>query len=190
VGKRKRSAESRRRGGFAQELGSVVGHVPAEVGEDLTPGGLLVGGSLGHPFCLRQTENAFQPVFFVSRAVPSPSQSRSPLLGQSDRLTSMAFKLHIPPCISNPAHPLHPPPLEKPLRIQIEGPVVAIQRLLPEISWHTNPLSLEFPQPAGPEIAKLAYRILYGRDVRPELANDIVVRDEYLGWETDVIPYR
>ena len=104
-------------------------------------------------------------------------------------MLSMAFKLHIPPCILTSAHPLRPPPLEKPLRIQIEGPIVAIQKLLPGISWHTNPLSLVFPQPAGPEIAKLAYRALYGRDVRPELANDVVVRDEYLGWVTDVIPY-
>ncbi|GAB1315515.1 hypothetical protein MFIFM68171_05725 [Madurella fahalii] len=93
----------------------------------------------------------------------------------------MAFELHIPPCIRNPAHPLHPPPPEKPLRIQIEGPVVAIQKLLPGVSWQTDPLSLVFPQPAGPEIAKLAYRTVYGRDTCPELANDMVVRDEYLG---------
>lgn len=101
----------------------------------------------------------------------------------------MAFELHIPPCTSTPAHHLHPPLLEKPLRIQIEGPVVAIQKLLPEILWYTDPLSLVFPQPAGPEIAKLAYQKVYGRDIRPELANDIIVRDEYLGWVTDVTPY-
>jgi hypothetical protein len=101
----------------------------------------------------------------------------------------MAFELHIPPCINIPAHPLHPPPLEKPLRIQIDGPVVDIQKLLPEVSWHTNPLSLVFPQPAGPEIARLAYQKIYGRDVRPAVANDMVVRDEYLGWVTDVRPY-
>ncbi len=86
----------------------------------------------------------------------------------------MAFKLHIPRCISTPAHPLHPPPLEKPLRIQIEGPVVAIDKLLPKLSWHMDPLSLVFPQPAGLEIAKLAYQMVYGRPVRPELANDLV----------------
>ncbi|KAK4104119.1 hypothetical protein N658DRAFT_243404 [Parathielavia hyrcaniae] len=104
----------------------------------------------------------------------------------------MAFALHIPPCtvFCTPAHPLHPPPLEKPLRIQIEGPVVAIRMLLPGISWHTDPLSLVIPQRAGPELAKLAYRVIYGRHVRPEFANDQVVRDEYLGWVTDVIPFR
>ncbi|RYP66574.1 hypothetical protein DL771_007727 [Monosporascus sp. 5C6A] len=93
----------------------------------------------------------------------------------------MAFELHIPPCISSPAHPLHSPPLEKPLRVQIDGPVVGIRKLLPELSWHVDPSALVFPQPAGPEISRLAFRKLYGRDVRPELANDMVVRDEYLG---------
>ncbi|KAK3294856.1 uncharacterized protein B0H64DRAFT_401747 [Chaetomium fimeti] len=102
----------------------------------------------------------------------------------------MNFELHIPACICVPAHPLHPPPLEKPLRIQIEGPIVAIQKLLPCISWHTDALSLEFPQPAGPELAKLAYQVIYGRHPRPECADDLVVRDEYLGWVTDVRPFR
>lgn len=102
----------------------------------------------------------------------------------------MAFELHIPPCIHTPAHSLHPPLLEKPLRIQIEGPIVAIQKLLPGISWYTDPLSLKFPQPAGPELAKLAYRVIYGRHTRPEFANDLVVRDEYWGWVTNVIPFR
>ncbi|KAG6361037.1 hypothetical protein INS49_009256 [Diaporthe citri] len=102
----------------------------------------------------------------------------------------MGLQLHIPPCVSDSAHPLHPPPIEKPLRIQIEGPVVAIQKLLPSITWHTDPLNLVFPQPAGHELAKLAYQALFGRDVRPDVATDVVVRDEYLGWVTDVIPYK
>lgn len=102
----------------------------------------------------------------------------------------MGYELHIPPCVSDPAHPLHPPPLEKPLRIQIEGPVVAIQKLLPSIPWPTSSLYLVFPQPAGHELARLAYQAVYGRDVRPEVANDAVVRDEYMGWVTDVIPYK
>jgi hypothetical protein len=103
---------------------------------------------------------------------------------------NMAYELHIPSCICTPAHPFHPPPLEKPLRIQIEGTLVAIEKLLPGISWHTDPLSLVFPQRAGPELARLAYRMLYGRHVRPELVNDLVARDEYLGWVTDVRPLK
>lgn len=102
----------------------------------------------------------------------------------------MGLELYIPPCVSNPAHPLHPPPLEKPLRIQIEGPLVAVQKLLPSISWHTDPLALVFPQPGGHELAKLAYRVLYGQDARHEVTDDMVVRDEYLGWVTDVKPYK
>ncbi|KAI0896288.1 hypothetical protein F4806DRAFT_57277 [Annulohypoxylon nitens] len=94
----------------------------------------------------------------------------------------MALKLHIPPCISTPTHPHHPPPPEKPLRIQIEGPLVSIQKLLPGVQWHTDVMSLVFPQPAGSELAKLAYLEIYGRESSPEIVGDIVVRDEYLGW--------
>ncbi|OTA59739.1 hypothetical protein K449DRAFT_385073 [Hypoxylon sp. EC38] len=39
-----------------------------------------------------------------------------------------------------------------------------------------------FPHPAGPELAKLIYQKIYGREVRSEIAGDMVVRDEYLGW--------
>ncbi|KAI1498404.1 hypothetical protein F5X99DRAFT_326696 [Biscogniauxia marginata] len=91
----------------------------------------------------------------------------------------MALKLHIPHCIQTPAHCLHPPVPKRPLRIQIEGPTVSIERLLPAVSWHTNVRHLEFPQPAGPALAKLAYEAIYERE--PE-ADDVIVRDEYLGW--------
>ncbi|KAK1768181.1 hypothetical protein QBC33DRAFT_569219 [Phialemonium atrogriseum] len=50
-------------------------------------------------------------------------------------------------------------------------------------------LCLVFLQPAGSELARLAYRKLYGRDVCPEVVGDMVVRDEYLGWVPDVKPY-
>jgi hypothetical protein len=94
----------------------------------------------------------------------------------------MALDLDILPCISNPAHHLHPPPSEQSLRIQIEGPLVSIQKLLPKIPWHTDITAHVFPQPVAIELAKLAYRKVYGRDIRPEVAGDLVVRDEYLGW--------
>jgi hypothetical protein len=94
----------------------------------------------------------------------------------------MALELYIPPCVSTSAHPLYPPPPEQPLRIQIEGLLVSIQKLLPEVPWHTDVASPVFPQPAGPELARLAYQKIYGREVRPEVAGDMVVRDEYLGW--------
>ncbi|KAH6658637.1 hypothetical protein BKA67DRAFT_512186 [Truncatella angustata] len=92
----------------------------------------------------------------------------------------MALRLCIPECRRSPAHPLHPPVFEIPLRIQIEGPTIAIERLLPAISWHTNDVTnLEFPQPAGPALASLAFQAIYGR--RPK-ADDVVLQDEYLGW--------
>ncbi|KAH8763296.1 hypothetical protein F5883DRAFT_498889 [Diaporthe sp. PMI_573] len=102
----------------------------------------------------------------------------------------MSFELDIPPCVNDPAHPLHPPPLDKPLRIQIEGPLVAIQKLLPSIQWHTDPLALMFPQPAAHELAKLTYRVIYGQDVRSEVVGDVIVRDEYLGWVMGEIPHK
>lgn len=102
----------------------------------------------------------------------------------------MALELYIPPCVKTPAHPLHPPPSEQPLRIQIEGPLVSIQKLLPGLSWHTDVTSSVFPQPAGLELAKVAYRKIYEREVRPETAGDMVVRDEYLGWVMGETPLR
>lgn len=94
----------------------------------------------------------------------------------------MALPLYIPPCIHTPADQHHLPPHEKPLRIQIEGPLSAIQRLLPDVSWNLGFPGRKFPQPAGPELARLAYQTIYGQDYSPQDPNDLVVRDEYLGW--------
>ena len=105
----------------------------------------------------------------------------------------MALGLHIPPCIEKPPHPLHFPPLEKPLRIQVEGPLTSIQKLLPNVSWPVETNSPPFPLPAGPLLAKLTYQTIYGRDARPEVDgggdnDDLVVRDEYLGWVIEARP--
>ncbi|KAI1108268.1 hypothetical protein F5Y14DRAFT_445601 [Nemania sp. NC0429] len=94
----------------------------------------------------------------------------------------MALELYIPPCIRNPIDPHHPPPPNKPLRIQIEGPLVAIERLFPKIQWHVKDVQPEFPQPAGPKLAELTYSLLYGRNASPDIQGDLVVRHEYLGW--------
>ncbi|KAL7919834.1 hypothetical protein ACQKWADRAFT_300187 [Trichoderma austrokoningii] len=69
----------------------------------------------------------------------------------------MALKLHIPPCIDDPAHHLHPPAPERPLRIQIEGPLVAIERLFPAIEWRVDVRFGEFPQPVAQKLANMAY---------------------------------
>ena len=73
----------------------------------------------------------------------------------------MALELFIPPCIHNPRHCLHPPPPTRPLRIQIQGPLESIQKLLPNTSWHKIVPS---PQPGGLELASLTHRALYGEE--------------------------
>ncbi|KZL71117.1 arginine deiminase type-3 [Colletotrichum tofieldiae] len=85
----------------------------------------------------------------------------------------MALQLYIPPCIHRPPHHLHLPSANKPLRIQIQGPLQSIQKLIPNVPWH--PI-MSFPQPRGQELTKLIYETLYGAPV---------VRDEYLAWVMD-----
>lgn len=67
------------------------------------------------------------------------------------------------------------------MRIQIEGPLVSFQKLLPEVPWHIDVCKPIFPQPAAPKIAALTYRAIYGSDVLSDI-DHLVVRDEYLGW--------
>lgn len=103
-----------------------------------------------------------------------------------------ALPLYIPPCVTSPSHHFHPPPSEQPLRIHIEGPLLALQKLLPEVSWHLTNYSPEFPMPGGPKLAELAFQQIYHRKVRHDVAADMVVKDEYKGWvdkATYVIDY-
>jgi hypothetical protein len=97
-----------------------------------------------------------------------------------------ALPLHIPPsCRVNPPHRFHFPSAEQPLRIQIEGPLLALQKLLPGVSWH---VPHSFPLPGGPKLAELAFRAIYHRHVRLDIAGDMVVRDEYKGWLVEARP--
>lgn len=91
----------------------------------------------------------------------------------------MALELFIPPCIHNPRHCLHPPPPTRPLRIQIQGPLESIQKLLPKTSWDEI---VPFPQPGGLELASLTHRALYGGGGLKEADGIPAVRDEYLAW--------
>ncbi|OBT68141.1 hypothetical protein VE03_01613 [Pseudogymnoascus sp. 23342-1-I1] len=99
-----------------------------------------------------------------------------------------ALPLYIPPCLTETPHSFHPPSPETPLRIQIEGPLLALQKLLPGVSWHTPNHEPDFPLPGGPELAKLAFRMIYQRDIRSDIAGDMVVRDEYKGWLIEARP--
>ena len=101
----------------------------------------------------------------------------------------MALKLHIPSCIRTPAHCFHPPPFGEPMRIQIEGPLTCVEKLLPGIKWHLE-LSPAFPQLAGPLLAELAYKAIYQVESIGKSGHSLVVRDEYLGWVREVRPLR
>lgn len=100
----------------------------------------------------------------------------------------MALPFYIPHCIHTPAGQYHFPPPHQPLRIQTEGPLIAIQRLLPHIPWRLGLFDRMFPQPAGPELARLAYQKIYGSDVSLDVPGHLVVRDEYLGWMPEKRP--
>lgn len=100
----------------------------------------------------------------------------------------MALPLYIPLCIHTPAGRYHLPRSDQPLRIQIEGPLIAIQRLLPDIPWRLDLPGRTLPQLAGPELARLTYLTIYGRNLRSEVPGDLVVQDEYLGWMPEKRP--
>lgn len=100
----------------------------------------------------------------------------------------MALKLYIPPCIGQPADPLHLPGVERPLRINIEGPLVSIQKLLPNIKWILESSESVYPQPAGQALAKLTYETIYEQALDPEESDEAKVRDEYMGWVTESYP--
>lgn len=95
------------------------------------------------------------------------------------RFNDEPLELHIPPCILNPPHEHHLPPLDKSLRICIEGPLVVIKNLLPDSGWEYKTHFSEFPQPGGRDLAELAYKVVYGKE--PIDTNDLVIRDEYPG---------
>jgi hypothetical protein len=92
------------------------------------------------------------------------------------------LKLFIPRCIHEPPHENHPPSPHKPLRIEIQGPLETIQKLLPDVDWH--PLAT-FPQPGGRALAKLTHEALYGEDSICSSEGSLSLRDEYLAWAMD-----
>lgn len=99
-----------------------------------------------------------------------------------------ALPLYIPPCITKPPHRFHPPPFDQPLRINVEGPLIALQKLLPDVSWHVTTHSPKFPMPGGPKLAELVFQKIYGREVQQDVAGDMLVRDEYKGWIPNAPP--
>ncbi|KAK1523929.1 uncharacterized protein CCOS01_09016 [Colletotrichum costaricense] len=101
----------------------------------------------------------------------------------------MALELFIPSCVRSPPGHLNLPDIERPLRISIEGPRQSIKKLFSSAVWDTRNFDGKFPQEAGPALAALTFRHVYGVSVRSHVLGDIVVRDEYIGWITgDEIP--
>lgn len=96
------------------------------------------------------------------------------------------YELHIPACLDSPPHPLHPPLYEKPLRIYVYGPLSAIEKLLPNVPWTIDYYNQRDLQPSAIELARIIYRVFYG--LEPQLENDIVLRDEQLGWFNPNMP--
>jgi hypothetical protein len=73
----------------------------------------------------------------------------------------MALKLAMLLCIHNPPHQDHFPPLHKPLRIETQGPLETIQKVLVDVVWH----SLKpFLQPVGRTLESLTRQTLYRDD--------------------------
>ncbi|KAB8346223.1 hypothetical protein FH972_023268 [Carpinus fangiana] len=96
---------------------------------------------------------------------------------------TMALELHIPHCIHSPAHPHHMPPEEKPLRVQIEGLLVSIKKLIPGTEGHVEVRNRVFPHAAGPVLARLAFEKVYGRHPRPrEVPGDLTIRDDQIDY--------
>ncbi|KGO48616.1 hypothetical protein PEX1_103540 [Penicillium expansum] len=96
----------------------------------------------------------------------------------------MALPLYIPLCIHTPAGRYHLPRSDQPLRIQIEGPLIAIQRLLPDIPWRLDLPGRTLPQLAGPELIGY-YGVTFDHlvpthDINPEVLqiNIIEIEDD------------
>ncbi|KXH33291.1 hypothetical protein CSIM01_03205 [Colletotrichum simmondsii] len=91
------------------------------------------------------------------------------------RFIDMALELFIPSCVRSPPGHLHLPDIERPLRIRIEGPRKSIEKLLPSIVWDTRVFDGKFPQEAGPSLATLTFRHIYGESVRSDVPGDLVL---------------
>lgn len=88
----------------------------------------------------------------------------------------MILELYIHHCMHAPPYRL-PPSLEKTLRIQIQGPLESIQKLLPNVTW--DPIRPS-PQAGELKLAGLTYQKLYGHGGLEGIDNAPVVRDECL----------
>jgi hypothetical protein len=68
------------------------------------------------------------------------------------------------------------------LRIHIQGPLVSIKKLLPDVRFHYDDWGKPFPQPAAPKLAELAFRAIYGRPTDAKNGEFLRISDEYNAW--------
>ncbi|KAI0102205.1 hypothetical protein GGR51DRAFT_298461 [Nemania sp. FL0031] len=98
----------------------------------------------------------------------------------------MAFRLVLPQCEQTPTCVNHPPESEKPLRIQVMGDNKDLNNLFDDGTKMPTPKSSmdkakEFIKP-GLELARMTFRLLYGRDPDPGNPSDMVPRHQYDIW--------
>lgn len=99
---------------------------------------------------------------------------------------TMSSKLVLPQCQENPTHLNHPPPPEKPLRIQICGDLEYLDKLFQNGNKIARPetsaaLPAHFDEPCL-ELVQMAFKLLYGREPDTEVPRDIVPRHQYHLW--------
>lgn len=98
----------------------------------------------------------------------------------------MYSKLVLPQCQENPAHLNHPPPPEKPLRIQIEGDLKYLDKLFLGGIKITQPdvnddRPVDFAEPCL-ELVQMTFKLLYGRNPDPDNPLDMIPRHQYYLW--------
>ncbi|KAI1192175.1 hypothetical protein F5B17DRAFT_379746 [Nemania serpens] len=98
----------------------------------------------------------------------------------------MAFKLVLPQCEQISTCVNHSPEWEKPLRIQVMCSYDDVDRLFDDGTKMPRPNS-SLDQPAkliepGLRLARMGFRLLYGRDPDPGNPSDMVPRYQYNLW--------
>lgn len=94
----------------------------------------------------------------------------------------MSAKLVMPRCEQDPAHPNHPPPPDKPLRIQVLGLNTTLNGLFvnEELSSQEKPVASPTAfDYTGLQLATMVFRVFYGRDVDAGAPQDFTPRYQY-----------
>ncbi|KAI0206540.1 hypothetical protein F4808DRAFT_407775 [Astrocystis sublimbata] len=129
--------------------------------------------------------------FYLSKYLSSFSSCQAPLscsLPPLSHQVTMTSKLILPQCEQTPICVNHPPEWEKPLRIQINAHYDDLDKVFEDGMKmpRLNPMDVEKAtdfHEAGLRLARMAFRLLYGRDPDLENPSDMVPRHQYRLWE-------